>query len=364
MTEELRNFRAPFSFEEAMEELGLLRAEFIDFVRWADLAVITPIPTGTKVSIFYEYQLLSFVPPAYPSTEFTGQVDYLHIHKSVLSKIVLGGKHRLSKFETITISSGKTFSAKELHQQIYAQAMEIAKTQKLTRWEELKSSMKLNKLLAGENCEKWFSITKTKIIDPHLQLITEPTLVTSPDFEDPDTNQIEYIDARNSDILFFPEMIYELKDILMTFTKKPANHIELSQIEILNNAADLYKSEISKINNFRDYWNNKKDTSQMINHLNEALKRQKDRTLESCIQVLINDENLFNDVLPETKLRKTTHPEYYSDALRRLNEAGDPAMVAPADMSLSPSKRLRNTLIKLGFKPAVATHLKVIINGR
>lgn len=363
MTEELRNARTPFSFEEAMEELGLIRAEFIDLVRWAELAVITPIPTGTTASLFYNYQVLSSVPPTYPSIAFTSQVDYLHINSSILSKIALGGKQRLSRFELITFSSGKTFSANQLHRKIYAQAMEIAKTQTLSTWEEKKFGMEFNNIMASANCEKWFSIKKSNTIDFRPQFIAEPTWAASLDFENPKINQIEYVDVKKSDVLFFPEMIYELKKLVVALSKQQAGHIELSQIGILNKAASLYESEISKINNFRDYWDNNKDTSRLINYLSAALKRPKDRTLKNCIQVLINDEILFSDELPEIKPRKTKYPEHYSDALTRLNEAGDPEVLASMNMDLSHSERLKNSLMRLGFKDGAATHLKVIING-
>ena len=368
MTKELRNARAPFSFEEAMEELGLVRAEFIDFVRWAELAVITPIPTGTTASLFYNYQLLSPVPPAYPSIKFTGQVDYLHIDTPILSKIVLGGKHRLSRFELITLSSGQSFSANELYRTMYAQAMEVD-TQAMTAWEMKIFGMALGKLISGVNREKWFSIKKTNSIEILPPVIAEPTWVTSPNYENPETNQTEYIDIEKANALFFPEMIYELKDFVVSSSKPQVEHIELSQIESLKKAADLYKLEISKINDFRNYWNKNKDTSEMINYVKEALKDPGDRTLQSCIRVLIDDENLLADVKSEIQPRKSDYPAQYSEALRRLIEAGDSEVIALANKNSakenpSRSDRLRNTLIKIGFKPSVATHLKVIINGR
>ena len=368
MTEELRNVRAPFSFEEAIEELGLIPAEFIDFVRWAKLAVIIPIPIGTTASLFYNYQLLSSVPPVCHSIKFTGQVDYLHIDTPILSKIALGGNYRLSRFELITLSSGTTFSADELYRTMSAQAMEVD-TQAMTVWEKKIFGMALDKLISGVSRERWFSIKKANSIEILPPVIADPIWVTSPNYESPETNQIEYIDIEKANVLFFPEMIYELKDIVVTSSKPQVEHTELSQIESLKKAADLYKFEISKINSFRKYWNKNKDTSEMINYVKKALKDPGDRTLQSCIRVLVDDENLLIDEKPEIQPRKYEYPERYSEALRRLIEAGDPEVIALANKNSanedpSPSDRLRNTLIKIGFKPSVATHLKVIINGR
>jgi hypothetical protein len=363
MTNKVQNIRAPLSFEEAMKELDLLPGEFIDIVRWADLAILTRVPTGTNVSLLYQYQPLSFVATAYPSIEFTGQVDYLHVDHSVLSNIAWGGRERVTRFELITFSSGQTYTADELHQKVYLQSMERAEIRPLTKWESIAFSIKQKNVIASLNCHPWFSISKSMMTNSSVQSNDEASWSPKLDYEGRESNQIECIDMSRSEVLFFSETIHELKVAFQPTTIAWAAQNPKTKIQILNDAATLYKDEISIIKDFREYWNNNKDKSRLINHLSKALDRKKDRTLEDCIRVLINDDNLYSAELATVNPRKDKYPHHYSDALMRLNEAGNSGVIISVDRDLKPSI-LEQRLLKLGFKTGATTHLKVIINGR
>ena len=62
MTNNLRRNRRPFSLEDSLCELNLSISEFVDFVRWANVSTVVPIPHDRTVRMFYENENFSLTP--------------------------------------------------------------------------------------------------------------------------------------------------------------------------------------------------------------------------------------------------------------------------------------------------------------
>lgn len=396
MSNELENHRAPFSLRDAVTELNLSIHEFVDVATWAKTLVASPIPSNKTVKIFYENKNLSFQPKSFETYEGEFQADYIKIESCTLKTIALGGNTSISSFTSLISRSGYCTSTENLHERIYRNftaqnnEQDLNAASRKERIDEFYNSFK-----GSQRQRKWFSITSVpapenlQLLRPMHQawLYTPEVLLNRQHLKDfnpvePLTQQGSSIELllfllsdslpvqknlreelyiENKDIFFLAPQIYDLKHFLKTLPSRGPIQQKPTKLEILNSASRIFCNEIMAIKDPSRYWRDFKNSSPIVKYLTEQMKPKKLEDLEYQIRVLANDERLFDDKKPEIAPRPEKYPDFYPDALIRLNEAGD-SELSSACAGSTHSKRIGVMLEKLGFKSRAANNLKAILN--
>lgn len=408
MTNNLRRNRRPFSLEDSLCELNLSISEFVDFVRWANVSTVVPIPHDRTVRMFYENENFSLTPQYYQGSEREHQAEYLQIPSATLETIAIGGRKEISRFDAIISTSGKSISTEELHESVHNCFVEYNHSSSLTtasRSERIKAFYHL--YTAPYSLEKWFGITLPRPASPPslfqqdvllpssssaLSWVNQSQRLTataahSSTFKDLQTDvqhgfQMEFFLFSISDslpstgsgpipiwvdktnILFLPSQIYALKEILEALPSQCPNQRELTKLDVLNNAALKFHATIKNIkenNEASRYWREHSETSNIASYLRANIKLKSESTIEYCTRVLIDDNSLFEDPKPAIEVSPKKYPRSFSDALIRLNEARPLMKNDSSDKNIMASKQLKDRLEKIGFKSRAANLLKAIL---
>ncbi|MGE6384725.1 hypothetical protein ACQKEN_03490 [Pseudomonas sp. NPDC078416] len=400
MNDDLRKNRVPFSLEEALCELDLSIAEFVDFVTWGNVSTIVAIPHDRTVRMYYENENFSFNPQNYQAHEREHQAKFLRTPSVTLKSIALGGRQKISRFDATISATGKSISTDEIHESIHNCFVEYNDSPFLTtarRNERIKAFYDL--YTGPRSREKWFGITLPSPATPPSPFRQDLFLPSSPSalswgmqsqrltathsstIKELETDlqqdiQMEFFWFSISDslpssergpipiwvdrtnIFFLPSQIYDLQFSLQAL---PCQTPEASKdLDILNNAARLFQIDIGAIKDPERYWKENKETSKMVNYVRENIKSESADTLEYCIKVLVNDKSILVDPLPEVSI-SAEHPDIYSDTLKRLNEANIAEPPTPSRRNSSASER-GERLERFGFKTRANVNLRVVLN--
>lgn len=353
--------------------------------------------------MFYENENFSFTPEYYQAHEREHQVKYLQIPSASLETIAIGGRKEISRFDAIISTSGKSVVTEELHENIHKCFADYNHGPSLTtasRSERVKALYHL--YTAPHSLEKWFGITLPRPASPPspfqqdvllpssssaLSWVNQSQRLTATEahsstIKDLQTDvqhgfQMEYFLFSISDslpstdsgpipiwvdktnILFLPSQIYALKASLQALppTRAPKN---LTNLDVLNTAAEIFHSDRLAITDISRYWRENKDTSKIVDYIRQNIKLKGDDTLQYCTRVLIDDSSILED--PKFLISiSTVYPPSYSDALKRLNEAGAIEASDPSGANRSATQRTER-LKHFGFKTRVTHNLKAVLN--
>ncbi len=404
MNTDLKKNRMPFSLEEALRELNLSTSEFVDFVSWANISTIVAIPRDRIVRIFYENENFSFTPEYYQPHESEHQAQYLKIPSATLKTIAIGGKIEISRFDAMISTDGKSVTTEELHESIHSYFVKHSNSQSVTTFGRSKSVAALYQFHTGpEGLKKWFGITQPRpalppspfqqnstqasnsselswvmqsqrltAIATHSSTIKEPQsdlqqgsqmefflFSVSDSLSSPEKGSI-HISVDNTKILFLPAQIYDLQ-LSLEALPLPTQE-EPTNLDILNAAARIFHTDIVAIIDPSRYWRENKETSKIVDYIRANIKLKSIETIEYCTRVLVNDDSILVDPLPEVSF-STAYPDTYLEALKRLNEVGAVERSAPSRTNRSATERAKR-FENYGFKPRATHHLKAVLNKK
>ena len=334
MGNNLEKFRAPFTVQEAVDAAELRLEHTLDLIEWLEVTVLTPMPDNCRVALFITCKTVdpgSVIEP----TLLDFSPEYLQISFSDLQSIATGGSKPVHNFSGAVNSNNHKTTSKE---------------QFSLKLKELGRKNPGNPIwgLPGFLFKTWFKLVSDNIYQ-HRVFMVPPI---SPD-------EIKTVTIDKCTVFLYAPDFLSLLDFIEAHRRPTILQNTTTNLDIINSAAEKFKSEIINLIETGDYNYKSLSDSKIAYYLKINLKGGGKRTHELCVRILVDDYAISPEPKIENML-KIEYPRYYSQRLILLNEIVKKAYQSHKPFSKAAKEEIQKSLKDKEFKDTLFTHLECL----